>query len=218
MTDRPPNESPTCAVKDVRGLGALETLQANASGFFQKTLDAHGSNMVCRAGCSACCHVTLEVFPSEAGRILQWALGLSPDARLVLKAHLLRAKEQGGTFGLDAAGKKRSPCVFLSDGLCGVYEARPILCRTQGSPLQLKKDDGKGNVTLEVDACPLNFQTPGSLPPPAEWLDLERLAVLQVLAERQFAAADNEGLFGPRPKKERVALSEVRKLLLDLLG
>lgn len=214
----PSSETNTPAATPDAGLSALEALQANASGFFQKIFEAHGTHMACRAGCSACCHVSLEVFPSEAARILRWAQELSPEARRALETHLQRAKEQGGSPGLDAAGKRRTPCVFLADGLCGIYEARPVICRTQGAPLQIKKDDGKGNVTVEVDACPLNFRDDGSLPPPAEWLDLERLTVLQVLADRQFASAKTPGPLGPRAAGERIALAEVRKILLAALA
>lgn len=218
MTEGSVEENSKNLTSGLNGLGALESLQENASGFFQKTLAAYGNAMVCKAKCSACCHVSLDVFPSEAARILKWALALSASEQQLLKTHLLKAKEQGGRVGADASGVKRLPCVFLAEGLCAIYDARPVICRTQGAPLQLKKDDGKGNVTLEVDACPLNFQAEGSLPPPAEWLDLERLTVLQVLAERQFLAAKNPSLFPGPMANGRVALSEVRAALLTALA
>jgi len=202
----------------LKGLGALTALQDNASGFFQRILDTHGDAMACRAGCSACCHVALDVFEGEALRIVSWVRTLDGFERAALRKALEQAKAGGGTPGVDAAGKKRSPCVFLSGGLCAVYAARPVICRTQGAPLQLRKEDGKGNVTVSVDACPLNYRKEGTFPVAAEWLDLDRLTVLQVLAERQCAAAGNEPMPWKKSAEGRVSLGEVRRELLRLLA
>jgi uncharacterized protein len=193
------------------------SLQDNAANFFQRVLEKHGSAMSCRAGCSACCHVSLDVFESEALRMVAWARDLAKSGRAALQEALLRAKSEGGTAGLDALGKKRAPCVFLSGGFCSVYEARPVICRTQGAPLQLKKDDGKGNVTVAVDACPLNFKSEGTFPEREEWLDLDRLTVLQVLAQRQYAASINETLPWKKTSEGRISLAEVRREILRFL-
>jgi Fe-S-cluster containining protein len=196
------------------GLQAITSLQENASHFFAQVVERHGQKMACKAGCAACCHVSLDVFPSEALLIVAWARTLESSGRAALREALARAKASGGAAGLDAAGRRRPPCVFLADGLCAVYAARPVICRTQGAPLQLKVDDGKGNVTLSVDACPLNFTGADEMPTPAEWLDLERLTVLQVLADRQCMAAGEEMPSWKTTAQGRVPLAEVRRILL----
>ena len=45
-------------------------------------------------------------------------------------------------------------CLLLREGLCSVYEQRPIICRTQGLPLGYIDEEAG---TIEVSACELNF-------------------------------------------------------------
>jgi Fe-S-cluster containining protein len=55
-------------------------------------------------------------------------------------------------------------CSFLlKDGSCGIYELRPIVCRSHGAPIQFKDEEEK----LFRDVCPLNFtnQNIGNLHP-----------------------------------------------------
>ncbi|SHO42571.1 Putative zinc-or iron-chelating domain-containing protein [Desulfopila aestuarii DSM 18488] len=84
----------------------------------------------CRPGCDECC-MCFSVLPLEAA-ILAEAM---KDVQL---------PKHGNT----------EKCVLLSGGLCQVYTARPIICRTQGLPLGYV-DEFAG--TIEVSACPLNF-------------------------------------------------------------
>jgi|GEM_PF-194867 len=205
-----------------QSLGALESLQENASAFFARTASRYGAEMACKEGCSACCYVTLEVFESEATRIVAWAQTLPADEQGKLRDALVRAKEWGqgkAAMAKDAAGNMRAPCPLLEGGRCTVYAARPVICRTQGAPLQLRKEDSQGRIELSVDVCPLNFRAEGSLPAPAEWLDLTRLTVMQSLAERQFQTGQQEANAPALPWKKnaqrRVSLAAVRRYLLD---
>lgn len=228
------------------GLDALVALQENASSFFARLEAANGARMTCRRGCSACCHVDLTVFESEAARILAWASGLDDEAKRLLADGLERAEHEAREKGpgRDAAGNVRAPCVFLVDDACAVYPARPVICRTQGAALQWrakpteenaraasgskgnkgpKPGKGESEVTeLVVDACPLNFDGGKTLPPAPEWLDLDRLAVLQTLAERQYQDAKAQD--APAPKvgdgksaDGRIPLRDVRTVLLRKL-
>ena len=65
----------------------------------------------CRAGCSGCCHYNVSVFPLEARYIEEWS----------------------GHQRLPAAGPASdfhgTPCTFLKNGQCSIYEFRPLACR-----------------------------------------------------------------------------------------
>lgn len=86
----------------------------------------------CKAGCDDCC-MQFSVLPLEAAIIAQ---ALQNSKLPVLNEH--------------EPGK----CRLLFSGLCLVYGARPIICRTQGMPLGYV-DEGAGSI--EVSACLLNF-------------------------------------------------------------
>ncbi len=85
----------------------------------------------CRKGCSECC-IEFSVFPLEA---------------VVLISHM-----KGPVIDTITPPQR---CVFLQQDCCSTYEARPILCRTQGIPIGYLKDEES---SIEVSACPVNFQ------------------------------------------------------------
>ena len=61
-------------------------------------------------------------------------------------------KEQEGIkikVSQDASGKD---CLFLIDGLCSIYESRPVICRTHGLRLLYMGAD-----QWELSYCELNF-------------------------------------------------------------
>lgn len=83
----------------------------------------------CRPGCAECC-IAFSVLPIEAALIAEG---------------LTRQPLQVG------AGEC---CVFLDNGLCRVYEQRPVICRTQGLALAYIDEEEQ---RIEVSACLLNF-------------------------------------------------------------
>ncbi|MCU0844217.1 MAG: YkgJ family cysteine cluster protein [Spirochaetes bacterium] len=103
--------------------------------FCADVLREYGSSIACAPGCDSCC-ILETVNAVEAGVLLGYAVLLEPARR---NAIMLRAAEPA------CDGK---PCVLLQNGLCAVYEARPLICRTHGLPVYL---DGA------VDFCPKNF-------------------------------------------------------------
>lgn len=99
---------------------------------------AHAADIACRKGCSACCR-HLNLFPVEAAALGQ-ALTRLPSERL---SALRRRAEQN---------LNSRSCPLLKDDACGLYTARPLICRTHGLPLLVQRD---GQQT--VDFCPENF-------------------------------------------------------------
>lgn len=140
---------------------------------FARGVAERRDDLTCRSGCSGCCHVRLEVSDVEADalrRALQRLVG-SDAGRAALSESLARSAATADT------------CVLLDeDGRCLAYEARPLVCRTQGLPLRYPAD------TVPVEAlsgraaggdvtwCPLNFRE--RRPEPEDVLDAERVDVM----------------------------------------
>ena len=112
----------------------------------------YAKHLACRAGCSGCCQHHLSVFPVEAARI-KAAVAALPDE---LRA---RIAQQARTVNEREAQAQPIACPLLVDERCSIYEARPLICRTQGLPLLFEAEAG-GH---EVDFCPLNFTAPGAV-------------------------------------------------------
>lgn len=126
----------------------------------------YSKHLVCRAGCSGCCHHHLSVFAVEA-----------EEARAAIEVlpAPIRAKleEQASEVIKREAQGEPVACPLLIDNRCSIYESRPLICRTQGLPLLIEAEDGG----QEVDFCPLNFTGPGAI----DDLDEDHLAPLEAL-------------------------------------
>lgn len=152
-------------------LAVVAKVDAAASAAFALASDA----VVCARGCDACCAPGLSVLPVEAERLAR---------------HLEDHPPVPG-----ALGKRADRCVFLDDdGACGVYEARPLLCRTHGLPLvmgstvdEARAARGSLRVIDDASVCELNFK--GRAPRPAEILDAGRILALLVTVDRRFRSA-----------------------------
>lgn len=157
------------------------TLQENASEFFEKISQKHSTAMECKAGCSKCCMTDISVFDIEADRIAEWF-------------SLLSVEKQNELTQLWQTPNEAGACSFLYEGLCSIYEARPLICRTQGLPLYVASE----NV---LDYCPLNFKAGD--PEKSDWLNLERMNTLL-----SFAAKSTQ-------KEGRIRLKKLKGQLIE---
>lgn len=134
----------------------------------------HGAHISCHKGCHSCCLPGLRMFPVEAEHIRTLLLA-RPDRAAAALANETLDPHQG------------TRCAFLdAKGACLIYEARPVVCRTHGFPLEFKVDeDAKSR-----DVCPLNFdgQDLNSLPP-AGVLNLDLINTLLTLINQDASGA-----------------------------
>ena len=105
---------------------------------FEQSNHSVKSKLECKNGCSKCCFTDISVFKVESDFIRSWFNNLSDVEKDALKLNWKTSKADGA-------------CAFLRQDSCTIYEARPVICRTQGLPLKLKQDDQE-----ILDICPLN--------------------------------------------------------------
>jgi uncharacterized protein len=152
------------------GLENYLALLARVDEMCGQTAARFESQISCRPGCDSCCR-HLSIFAVEAAA-LQQALRNLPrkDADLIRRAAALSPPD--------------GPCPLLQGGLCLLYQARPIICRTHGLPLLVNRDGASG-----VDFCPENFRDAPNIPGSAV-IDLDRLnailATINALYLRSF--------------------------------
>ena len=162
-------------------LDEYDALVAKVDAAVAHIAEARRRDLACRAGCDGCCRVELSVSEVEAASIRRHLATLADDERRAL----------GAWARLPARGGPR--CAFLDEeGRCGVYAARPLVCRTQGLPLRYP--DGVG-------WCSLNFTA--RLPAPADFLDAGRVDELLALVNHRHAVENG------RDPLARVALRDL---------
>lgn len=115
----------------------------------------YARHLVCRSGCSGCCHHHLSVFAVEAVALRKAVETLPPDIRAVIE-------EQAREVIEFEAKDESVACPMLVEDRCAIYESRPLICRTQGLPLLIQIEDAPENGEAEVDFCPLNFAAPNA--------------------------------------------------------
>ena len=152
-----------------------------------------GACIRCRPGCADCCR-HLALFPVEACAIALAVRGLPPATRTELRQRAATATPDG-------------PCPLLDNGLCLLYGAPPLICRTHGYPF-LTRSDG----ATSIDFCPQNFTGVSSLPGGAI-IDLDQLNTTLAAINALFRSECPAGIL---PSQERLTLAEA--LLLDLSG
>lgn len=121
----------------------------------------------CFAGCSHCCHVSVDATPLEAGVIADHVRSLPAERRAEVIAGLRRQVEhkRATSDDLDAYAAAKVPCAFLSvRGDCSIYPIRPLLCR--------------GYHSVDAQRCADALQTKGAIVPHSGYINLMVAAFL----------------------------------------
>jgi hypothetical protein len=143
------------------GVSRLSELHAKVDGFFARVAARHGDDMQCTTGCSDCCHVRLTVTAVEAAAIRALVETWPADRRRAL-----------------ADTGPATHCAALdSPGRCRIYEARPIVCRSHGAPIRMRRDS-----LPVIESCFRNFTR--TEPAPDCVLDQETLSALVLAVDR----------------------------------
>ncbi len=170
---------------DVKHLNNYRQLVEKIDDLCRGIEERHAAHLSCRKGCDECCR-HLSLFPVEAVAL-----------NLALKA----TPEPERSRILDLAGKATvdGPCPLLDQGICLLYAARPVICRTHGLPI-LTHDS-------RIDFCPRNFKDISSLPGDSV-VNIERLntalAGINALFVEEFFAEKR----GDQNVKERLTIAE----------
>jgi Fe-S-cluster containining protein len=120
--------------------------------------DRSGPHLVCRPGCTQCCHGVFAISQQDAARLRDGlALLTASDparaerirtrvaaslARLDpwfpgdVATGILSEDEQSTTLFEEFANDEPCPVLDPATGTCDLYSARPILCRTFGPPMR----------------------------------------------------------------------------------
>jgi Fe-S-cluster containining protein len=129
----------------------------------------------CKKGCNHCCHIAVAVTKAEA-QVIGQRIGRKP------REVAPRSKEIGGFA--DVPYGYGNPCTFLKNGLCSIYDHRPMACRI--------------HFNMDRDALLCMLDPPNTSPVPyynsADW----QLAVI-------YAGC------GQQPTRESIGLGDIRE-------
>ena len=113
---------------------------------FARNRELHGSKIHCQPGCTECCHHIFSIAEIEAAEIAKGVARLAPESRMVIEGRARDYIERTLIRG------ERLPCPALEQGVCSIYEYRPLMCHKFGMPLFNPEKPGR------ISACELNFE------------------------------------------------------------
>ena len=110
----------------------------------QKISDPPPAAIMCRAGCSHCCHIRVVVTPFEVISLSQFIRDtFSEDEIHKLVERLTAADSITHGMSDDEHGSAHVRCPLLVNDRCSVYAVRPLECR--------------GYVSMDVESCRKTF-------------------------------------------------------------
>jgi len=135
---------------------------SRADQFFDSVMETQPQNLQCGKGCSLCCYGLFEIGSADVAVIADGLSGLHPARRDMIirrSVDIVASNRHPNLRECSPIEKDEffertasTPCPNLDDnGLCMIYEHRPLVCRTFGLPLR----NGKRYIG---DVCELNFE------------------------------------------------------------
>jgi Fe-S-cluster containining protein len=148
---------------EIRDLGVLPALAASRQRHEARIAAApDAGTLACRAGCTWCCHFTVDVRAVEVFAILDFlSQSFTPDE----KARVL-AEIRANSVALQGLGEgervtRNLRCPFLKDARCTIYAVRPLSCRnyhaTDVAGCQQSYDEPE-NLNIDPDFAPGVYQ------------------------------------------------------------
>ena len=103
-------------------IGTIKEVYKAIDKYFDKAPEENKKEIQCKAGCTACCFIDVDISEDEAMIISDYCKenGIEIDKEYLEKQAAVGRKKYS----------ELSRCVFLKeDSLCGIYPVRPIACR-----------------------------------------------------------------------------------------
>lgn len=102
-------------------VAATKEVYKSIDGFFNGAPEDNKKEIQCKAGCTACCFIDVDVSGDEAAVIINYCRenGIEIDREYLTKQAAVGRKSYSHV----------SRCVFLKGNLCSIYPVRPIACR-----------------------------------------------------------------------------------------
>jgi Fe-S-cluster containining protein len=129
---------------------------------FSRNRRLHGDKIHCRPSCTDCCHQLFQITEIEAAHISRGVKRLDGAVRdrllgrakpyVEARRKLVAVKGEPEAWGSLPPVGTRLACPALEDGVCQIYEFRPLICQKFGIPLYNPEKPGR------IFACELNFK------------------------------------------------------------
>jgi Fe-S-cluster containining protein len=164
---RIPAQEHELARGEIRNEGVFRALENSQQRHDSRIASAPDvGTLACRAGCTWCCHFSVDVRAVEVFRILDYVERTLPDDEKTRIYAEVRANSEALKEMDEIERMRRNvKCPFLSQGRCTIYSARPQTCRnyhaTDVAGCQQSFED-PDNLEIDPEFAPLVYQAGGA--------------------------------------------------------
>jgi Fe-S-cluster containining protein len=139
------------ASEEISRLGPIEAYARSQERHDERLASAaDGDTLACKAGCSWCCHFTIDVRAAEIFRILDYVeTNFTSEAQSRLRDEIAANNARLQSLDDEQRMQVNIKCPFLLDGVCSIYSARPQTCRNYHA--------------TDVAGCRQSFEEPANL-------------------------------------------------------
>jgi Fe-S-cluster containining protein len=149
---------------EIAQLGVMQAYQRSLQRHDQRLADADDAHtLACKAGCSWCCHFSVDVRPVEVFNIIDFMQhSFTAGEQQQLRSEI--AANSQALQQLDEMQRMQHniKCPFLMQGRCSIYAARPQTCRnyhaTNSTGCQQSYEQ-PGNLDIAPEYAPLVYQS-----------------------------------------------------------
>jgi Fe-S-cluster containining protein len=152
---------------EIRDLGALRALASSQQRHDARIAAAPDfATLACRAGCTWCCHFSVDVRAVEVFRILEFVeQSFTADEKARVYAEIRVNSAALNAQGESQRATRNVKCPFLWQGSCTVYPVRPQTCRnyhaTNVAGCQQSYEEPE-NLDIDPDFAPGVYQAGGA--------------------------------------------------------
>jgi Fe-S-cluster containining protein len=116
---------------DLAALDALKAYQRSLPRHDERLAQASDANtLACNAGCSWCCHFSVDVRPVEALNILEFVqTNFTSEQQQQLRGEIATNSQILSQLDEMQRMQHTGKCPFLTENRCSIYAARPQTCR-----------------------------------------------------------------------------------------
>lgn len=149
---------------EIATIGVLPAYQHSLQRHDARLANAADANtLACSAGCSWCCHFSVDVRPVEVFNILEFVQkSFTSEQQQRLHADIQANTRVLGQLDEMQRMQHNIKCAFLSEGRCSIYAARPQTCRnyhaTNSAGCQ-KSYEEPDNFDIAPEYAPLVYQS-----------------------------------------------------------
>jgi len=133
---------------------AIPTIYSVIEDVTQQLLEQSKVNTTCKKGCSFCCYIPIELSEAEFQYLLT---GLDDKPNKTQLKRQWNGEVKGDGSWVDTTQYKTRKCSLLRNGICTVYETRPLACRTYLSASPPEHCDSKNNPKHQVQKVDLRW-------------------------------------------------------------